>query len=662
MTIKDKETLKENENFEKNENDDFNTSLFVGESKNNDLDIRKRLNDSKENMAIPMENECRSNDIPKLLEISTLTERAKSSVLENQIYDYFQKMPLTFSVVLPFQKRIVIDMLKADSLLILGRGMGYLKIISNLIYALDVSSSFISNSFERTNNKINKNNLIIVLGTREGETDFITQELRELSIIDEIFMKYKRTNGIKIINTDSTGTIEKRKKLYTQGGIFFVTARIFVVDLLCHVVSPTVVSGILVSHAEQVTETSAISFILRLYRQQNKAGFIKALSDDAEKFSGFSLLATYLKNLHISKTNLWPRFHVSVTDSIELQHLVYQNKTTGQWIKPHVMDVKSVIEIEVQLTPSMAIIQQSILSCIEMCISIIRKFNSKIIDMEEWNLNNALSTNFDFIIRRQLEPFWHRVSQQTKTNVFDLSTLRQLLSSLLSLDSISFYKMLETIWMTNSSTDSFIREVQNSWIYFDDANPLFAAAKERAFGKKDSMKSNTSSPENHRTEISLDIEELPKWDQLAKILEEVALTTKHQTNTGPILIMCSNRSTARQLSLYLKYSKKIEKSGSIFFSGNNYMKNVLNDYQEWKHGFLKIKKELSGSTKISARYDSVETKETEGTDKSSSSFNYNKRRRVRGGLQAVSISRSHKRFNYDQNKDKETLEKYEEDL
>ncbi len=60
------------------------------------------------------------------------------------------------------------------------------------------------------------------------------------------------------------------------------------------------------------------------------------------------------------------------------------------------------------------------------------------LEMDDWNLDSALLKNFDVIVRRQLDPNWHRVSWKTKQIVGDLTVLRGLLHSVLALDAVSF--------------------------------------------------------------------------------------------------------------------------------------------------------------------------------------------------------------------------------
>lgn len=162
-------------------------------------------------------------------------------------------------------------------------------------------------------------------------------------------------------------------------------------------------------HADKVLATSLEAFIVRVYRQSNKRGFLKAFSDSPEPFTmGFAPLANMLRNLFLRKASLWPRFHVSVAESLE------GNRKA------------EVIELEVPMSDKMREIQNAVLECVEISIAELRKSNTGL-DMEEWTLDSALHRNFDMIIRRQLDPIWHRVSFRTRQIVSDLTNLREVL-------------------------------------------------------------------------------------------------------------------------------------------------------------------------------------------------------------------------------------------
>jgi DNA excision repair protein ERCC-4 len=155
--------------------------------------------------------------------------------------------------------------------------------------------------------------------------------------------------------------------------------------------------------------TSLEAFIIRVYRQFNKNGFLKAFSDHPEPFTtGFAPLSNMLRNLFLQRASLWPRFQVTVAESLE-------------------GDKKAeVIELEVPMTEKMREIQNAVLECVEANVRELKRANSGL-DVEDWTVDSALHKNFDVVIRRQLDPVWHRVSFRTRQIVNDLTVLRSIL-------------------------------------------------------------------------------------------------------------------------------------------------------------------------------------------------------------------------------------------
>lgn len=59
----------------------------------------------------------------------------------------------------------------------------------------------------------------------------------------------------------------------------------------------------------RVTPTSAEAFIVRLYREKNQNGFLKAFCDQPEHItSGMSPLRTIMKELQLRKVYIYPRY------------------------------------------------------------------------------------------------------------------------------------------------------------------------------------------------------------------------------------------------------------------------------------------------------------------------------------------------------------------
>lgn len=78
------------------------------------------------------------------------------------------------------------------------------------------------------------------------------------------------------------------------------------------------------------------------------------------------------------------------------------------------------------MTDDMRDIQNAILECVEVSIGELKKANTGL-EMDDWSTDSALHKSFDAIIKRQLDPVWHRVSYRTRQIVNDLSVLRSVL-------------------------------------------------------------------------------------------------------------------------------------------------------------------------------------------------------------------------------------------
>ena len=172
-----------------------------------------------------------------------------------------------------------------------------MRIVTNLLHSYDAAG----------------NNLVLLVGADDRENVWIGEALAEHAAVSQA----PKCRGLSLVNTDLM-TVGTREKMYAQGGIFSITSRILIVDFLSGLLNPETVTGMVVLHAEKVVATSLEAFILRIYRQRNKAGFLKAFSDSPEPFTmGYSPLTNMMKNLFLQKPALYPRFHVSVANSLE---------------------------------------------------------------------------------------------------------------------------------------------------------------------------------------------------------------------------------------------------------------------------------------------------------------------------------------------------------
>jgi DNA excision repair protein ERCC-4 len=503
-----------------------------------------------------------------------------------------------------------------DELVVLARGLGLMRLVNNLLHSFDAAG----------------NNLIVVVGAEDRENGWMGEALAEHAAIS----MSPKARGLTVVNTDFQ-SVGAREKMYAGGGIFSITSQILVVDLLTNLLHPESITGIVLLHADRVVATSLEAFILRVYRQKNKSGFLKAFSDNPDSFAtGFSPLSTMMRNLFLRKASLWPRFHVTVAQSLE-------GKKKAE-----------VIELEVPMTDHMKEIQNAILECVEVSIHELKKGNSGL-EMDDWNLDSALQRNFDVIVRRQLDPNWHRVSWKTRQIVGDLTVLRALLNALVTFDAVSFLQHLDTIHAAHSPAPGTTRQTQSPWLFLDAANTIFETARRRVYAAKVSNIRQSDNIDSLRPVL----EELPKWALLSEVLDEIDRDLYFEPqirddSNGSILIMCSSSDTCRQLRTYLQtmYVKpRVDKSAQGEEeeegpeedkhkpSANFMLRRFLRNYLRWKKSFARVNATLFAENQkaINSAADSRPGHSGYRGGKAPT----NKRRRMRGGGNAgVSVGRA----------------------
>ncbi|KAI9591455.1 hypothetical protein BDF19DRAFT_455072 [Syncephalis fuscata] len=484
---------------------------------------------------------------------------------------------------LPFQREIFTELLNEDGLLVLAKGLGVLPILVTLLQL-----------------PVERKTLVLLLNVSSVEEQELQLALAEL------------TGGqttIKVLKNDTMA--EDRVAAYNQGGLLSVTSRILVVDMLKKRVPITLITGVIVVNAHKVTGHSLEAFILRLYRNENTNGFLKALSEVPEGFSGgFAPLESSLKALQLRKTLLWPRFHVDVKASLDTS--------------------AKVIELRQPMTERMKQIQSAIIDCLDACLGELRRAHIAL-DVEQLTVENALLKSFDVIIRRQLDPLWHQVSQKTKRLVYDMQILRQLLIYLISYDCVAFNAYLDTLLASQQPVSAgAFPQPPSPWMMMDAASVLFNASRERVYRHQDGALSITrrlaaiSDTEPIPTGIDLVLEEQPKWALLRNTLMEIYETAEYK---GPILVMVQDARTAQQLETYWVR----QKAASVKTAAQDMLYTAAVGYFRWKQ---QLSKKLSSTTNGAATtlqsHADVRNLNRPGY-KRQAQQPANKRRRVRGG-------------------------------
>lgn len=361
----------------------------------------------------------------------------------------------------------------------------------------------------------------------------------------------------------------------------------------------------------------------------NKVGFLKAFSDNPEPFTtGFAPLASMMRNLFLRTPSLWPRFHITVAKSLEGRKKA------------------EVIELEVPMTDGMRDIQNAILECVEVSISELRRADTGL-ELDDWTLDSALHKSFDVIVRRQLDPIWHRVSYRTRQIVNDLSVLRGVLHALLTYDAVSFNKYLDTILAAHQPPPGSNRQNQSPWLFLDAANTIFETAKRRVYTGKpvdgEAPGASGALPDS----LSPILEEQPKWALLADILEEIERDAYfnpgiRDDSNGTILMMCSDQGTCRQIREYVQNmhvrpqqateDDDVDSDAEVKASATLMMRRKLRNYLNWKRDFARVSASLfTENQKVLESFT-----DQRGANGYRGKGPPNKRRRVRGGSSAAS--------------------------
>ncbi|XP_013776603.1 DNA repair endonuclease XPF-like [Limulus polyphemus] len=394
--------------------------------------------------------------------------------------------------LLQFENELLLKLVEEDGLVITAKGLGIERVLLNLIKVYN-----------------HPGNLILVIGTSFREEEYFLEQLK----IEDV------QPAPKLITSECG--VNDRYQVYMQGGTMFVTSRILVVDMLTWRVPIDLITGIIVYKAHKILESCQEAFILRLYRQKNKKGFIKALSSNPCAFTRrFCQVERVMRNLFARQLYLWPRSHEVVNSSLEK-------------IQPEVT------EIHINMTASMQAIQTSLLDLMNVCVKEIKKINSRL-DTEELTLENAISRSFDKIVKFQLDPIWHQLGPKTRRLVADLKTLRIILESVTQCDSVTFYSLLKSI--KDSVTNNF---QISDWLFLDSAENMFIQARERVFGPE--SKSKVAKTTNGEQAQSIKPEVSPKWLALVKTLTEIQQDITINNKFAPVLIVVNDEKTRTQI-------------------------------------------------------------------------------------------------------------------
>jgi DNA excision repair protein ERCC-4 len=431
------------------------------------------------------------------------------------------------SGLLSYEANILSDVLSENSLLITCKGLSLYNILLHLI--IHSINKTLDNSSAQPSNNLG---LFLLINFSEVE----------VSSLNEGLASVYSGNNISIISVNNEYNIAQREELYIRGGFLALTNRILIVDLLSKTLSIPTISGVIVNNSHNITEDSIETFILRLISSANAHAAIKAVSDNAAACvrGGFNRLNKLLKCLHCNKLFLWPRFHLDIQSVLDNE----MNNTCA-----------NLYEYSQPLTAAQVSMQELLFELLELC-SIQLKSDNSLHNINVSSVQALLSSNLQSNIKFHLQPQWHKVSNKTKQLLHDVEALKNCLKYLINYNCCAVYRLLLTIRAQAQHSNYSL------WLLTDQANKLFQLAKNRIYTL------------NANNELTLTLEENPKWNLLVELLDRIQLKVK----ASPSLPVNNNAANARVLIVCSDWFIINELKGYLALGGRKFQKRNLRKF------------------------------------------------------------------------------------
>lgn len=449
--------------------------------------------------------------------------------------------------MLPFIDEIVRETHSADSLQVVGKGLGVHHAITTFIgSAVDDKS--------------------VVLGiniSRPSATTFIWPAL-QCAAYSLPPMKAALLLP-RFLNSDYTA--RDRTAVYNGSGFIVVTSAILVHDLLHDTLPVDRVSGIVVFAADQIKERSNEHFCLSLFRARNRTAFIKAFSDNAGGLArGFHTAEKLMRMLYVSRLVLWPRFHKSVRRAL----------------RAHVLDL---VDLAVQPSPRvvtmLAALRDTVFAVLTDLKAMIRTIDFSDLYLEKPGIMNSsertattsrglMVSNFDDVVRRQIDGSDLFISPRARSLLADLTVLRALIRDAYNLDAVQFYQRIVTL--------RHAAQRGHSWLVRKEAQAAVLMARSRVwvvrkghFDRKERKeKAETANVEKNAADLVCEpskdlvtiptLESCPKWKVLCDVLNEIR-TDIHcaggNADVGRVLIIVREKRTVDELRTVLIDSETV---------------------------------------------------------------------------------------------------------
>ena len=120
------------------------------------------------------------------------------------------------------------------------------------------------------------------------------------------------------------------------------------------------------------------AFIVRLFREKNKAGFVKAFTDQPEHItSGLSPLKNIMKELQLRNVHIYPRYNSSFLP-LRIFGTLFLFRFHEEIKKSLERRRADVVELSQNLTERMADIHHAIIQCMNATLSELKRSNANV--------------------------------------------------------------------------------------------------------------------------------------------------------------------------------------------------------------------------------------------------------------------------------------------
>lgn len=492
-----------------------------------------------------------------------------------------------------FHSLIIDDLLSSPqgSLLFLSKGLGIFSLLSKFLLEKAKQKPFPP--------------LIFLLNFDDEEVNAIKDTYKSLE---------NSIPKITIANI-STEPSTKRKKFYLQGGIYSISAVVLVFDLLQKVLSPLIITGLIINKMERIKqEIYREAWIATLIRLETNNPFIIGIIQNFEAEYDIQKL---LKAFYLKKVFLWPSCRLEVQQSLSNYSLNLGNESevnkdlNKEIDKPAQEEIKAFRCFEIYVKPSglMRKIQDGLLLVMQSLLDDINKLMRK-------NSSAAREIRFEEMTSLTNYAFLRKLIKIKEYNenstylLKDLSSFRNILNSLTNDDSCTFYKKLLSS-RENSANDSIwlLAEKQTR----NDLEKIISNAKKRVYEIKEIKDNSDNNVQIHadgsiilqkeefilKSKIHLNLELSPKLEGLKKVMTKIETRIKEvflekNSEKRPLIwIHTTSEIKAKEIrdflhSFYIKKDQQLLRMCSnLFFLLNSSLekmkrRNLIKDFIQKK--------------------------------------------------------------------------------